>query len=195
MTTAPSRCPWCGIDPLYVHYHDTEWGVPLRAENTPDVDTRWFERLTLEGAQAGLSWITILRKREHYRRAFDQFDVGHIAHYDDAKIAALLADAGIVRNRLKINATVRNARCFLEIQAAFGSFDAYIWRFVDGQPQRNTPHTMADVPAETATSRAISKDLQARGMTFVGPTICYAMMQATGMVNDHLLTCFRHHEL
>jgi DNA-3-methyladenine glycosylase I len=185
-TETRNRCWWCGSDPEYIAYHDREWGVAIHDEQ------RWFEFLVLEGAQAGLSWITILRKRPAYRRAFDQFDPAIVALYDDAKIALLLNDAGIVRNRLKIHAAIRNARAFLNVQAEFGSFDAYIWQFVGGQPIQNHWNTMAEVPAATNESRAMSRDLIKRGCTFVGPTICYAFMQATGMVNDHLVDCFRH---
>ncbi|MDZ4717076.1 MAG: DNA-3-methyladenine glycosylase I [Roseiflexaceae bacterium] len=184
-----NRCWWCGDDPDYITYHDQEWGVAIHA------DQRWFEFLILEGAQAGLSWITILRKRPAYRHAFDQFDPMIIAEYDEAKITALINDPGIVRNRLKINAAVRNARAFLWVQAEFGSFDAYIWQFVGGQPIQNRWNTKADVPAATEESRAMSRDLIKRGFTFVGPTICYALMQATGMVNDHLVDCFRYSEI
>jgi DNA-3-methyladenine glycosylase I len=180
------RCSWAGTDPLYVAYHDEEWGVPVHD------DRHLFEMLTLEGAQAGLSWHTILKKRANYRAAFDNFDPAVIAAYGDEKVAALLADAGIVRNRLKIAATVRNARAFLAVQGEFGSFDAYIWGFVDGQPIRNARAATSEIPARTPLSDAISKDLKKRGFTFVGSTIMYAHMQATGMVNDHLTTCFRY---
>ena len=179
------RCPWCGDDPLYVAYHDHEWGVPCHD------DRRLFEFLILEGAQAGLAWITILRKREGYRRAFDNFDAATIARYGQADSARLLADPGIVRNRLKIAATIANARVYLAIQEEFGSFDAYLWGFVDGTPVQNAWRSMADLPTETGVSRAMSRDLKRRGCNFVGPTICYALMQAIGMVNDHLLSCFR----
>ncbi len=181
-----TRCGWAGDDPLYIQYHDEEWGVP--AHN----DHRLFEMICLEGAQAGLSWITILRKRENYRAAFDNFEVTKVARYEAAKIATLLQDPGIVRNRLKVHAFVKNAQAFLAVQGEFGSFDSYIWRFVEGEPRLNHWATLADVPAETAESAAMSKDLKRRGFTFVGPTICYAFMQACGMVNDHLTTCFRH---
>jgi DNA-3-methyladenine glycosylase I len=183
------RCEWAGTDPLYVRYHDEEWGVPLHD------DRGLFEFLILEGAQAGLSWSTILNKRENYRRAFDGFDPAAVARYDEAKIAALLADPGIVRNRLKVNAAVRNAQAFLAVQEAFGSFDAYVWRFVDGVPRQNAWDSLRDVPAETAESGALSKDLKRRGFTFVGPTICYAFMQAVGLVNDHVTGCFRYAQL
>lgn len=184
MTT--TRCGWVSEDPLYVQYHDHEWGVPAHD------DRHLFEMLNLEGAQAGLSWITVLRKRENYRTAFDNFDAATIARYDDAKIAELLQNPGIIRNRLKVHAVVKNARSFLAVQEEFGSFDAYIWRFVGNEPVINCWKTRADVPAQTAESQAMSKDLKRRGFTFVGPTICYAFMQACGMVNDHTLDCFRH---
>jgi DNA-3-methyladenine glycosylase I len=182
------RCPW-PVDDLYIAYHDTEWGVPVHD------DRSLFEFLVLEGAQAGLSWHIILKKRENYRKAFDHFDPQKVARYTDAKLARLLADPGIVRNRLKIAAAVRNAKAFLAVQEEFGSFDRYIWRFVEGRPIINTHRSMKDVPARTKESDAMSKDLKQRGFTFVGSTICYAHMQATGMVNDHLVTCFRHKEL
>lgn len=184
--TDPPRCPWCGTDPLYVAYHDQEWGVPCHD------DRKLFEFLLLEGAQAGLSWITILRKREAYRRAFHDFDPERIARYDDSELKRLMGDAGIVRNRLKILAAINNARRFLETRSAFGSFDGYLWRFVDGKPLRNCWQTMDDVPAETDLSRALSRDLLARGYKFVGPTIMYAFMQAVGLVDDHLVSCHRH---
>jgi DNA-3-methyladenine glycosylase I len=177
------RCPWAGSDPLYVRYHDDEWGVPSHD------DRHLFEMLILEGAQAGLSWITILRKRAAYRKAFDRFDPQRIAQYDAKKLRALLADEGIVRNRLKIHGTVRNARAFLDVQREFGSFDAYLWPFVGGAPKNNRPRSMKDVLPRTPESDALSKDLKKRGFTFVGSTICYAYMQAVGMVNDHLLGC------
>jgi DNA-3-methyladenine glycosylase I len=183
-----ARCPW-PVDELYRTYHDTEWGVPLHDER------RLFEFLVLEGAQAGLSWHIILKKRENYRAAFDQFDPAKVARYHAAKIAELLADPGIVRNRLKIASAVTNARCFLAVQEEFGGFDRYIWRFVEGHPRVNHWRTMKEVPARTAESDAMSKDLKQRGFKFVGSTICYAHMQATGMVNDHLVSCFRHKEL
>lgn len=183
------RCDWAGNDPLYVAYHDTEWGVPLHDDRV------WFEFLTLEGAQAGLSWMTILRKREHYRTVFDQFDPQIVARYDATKVAALLADPGIVRNRAKIQSAISNAQAFLHIQEQFGSFDAYIWHFVGGTPKRNQFTSMREVPAQTLESQALSRDLITHGFRFVGPTICYALMQATGMVNDHLIRCFRYHEV
>jgi DNA-3-methyladenine glycosylase I len=183
------RCEWAGSDPLYIAYHDYEWGVPVHD------DRRLFEFLILEGAQAGLSWITILRKRAAYRHAFDGFDPAVVATYDAAKVAALLADPGIVRNRLKIAAAIENARRFLAVQQEFGSFDTYLWRFVGGAPRRNAWASMRDLPAQTPESQALSKDLSRRGFRFVGPTICYALMQAIGMVNDHTSACFRHAEL
>ena len=183
------RCAWAGNDPLYCAYHDTEWGVPLHD------DRALFEFLLLEGAQAGLSWITILRKREHYRAAFDGFDAQRIARYDANKIESLLQDPGIVRNRLKVEAAVNNARHFLEIQAEFGSFDRFIWQFVDGRTRQNNWRGPEQVPASTRESDAMSRELKRRGFKFVGSTICYAHMQATGMVNDHVTDCFRYKEL
>jgi len=187
--TGIKRCAWAGDDALYRQYHDTEWGVPLHD------DRRLFEFLILEGAQAGLSWITILRKRENYRAAFDNFDPEHIARYDAGKIASLLQNPGIVRNRLKVAAAITNAQKFLDVQQEFGGFDAFIWRFVDGAPKQNKWHSLADIPASTPESDALSKELKRRGFKFVGSTICYAHMQATGMVNDHTMNCFRHNEL
>jgi DNA-3-methyladenine glycosylase I len=184
-----TRCQWSTTDPLYIAYHDTEWGLPLHD------DRALFEFLILEGAQAGLSWITILRKREQYRSAFDDFDPAQVARYDEHKQAELLANPGIVRNRQKIAAVMRNAKAFLTIQEVFGSFDAYVWRFVGGQPKVNAWTSLADIPAKTPESEAMSKDLLKRGFTFVGPTICYAFMQATGMVNDHMTDCFRYAEV
>ncbi|MBD1910310.1 MULTISPECIES: DNA-3-methyladenine glycosylase I [unclassified Leptolyngbya] len=184
-----TRCAWVTSDPLYLDYHDHEWGVPVHD------DTRLFEFLILEGAQAGLSWLTVLRKREAYREAFDGFDVEAIAHYDDAKIATLLTNASIIRNRLKVEAAVRNARAVLKIRQEFGSLDRYLWQFVDGQPIVNAWKSIAEVPAETPESRAMSKDLRKRGCNFVGPTICYALMQACGFVNDHTTDCFRYLEM
>ena len=183
---ALERCPWCGEDPLYQHYHDNEWGVPLHD------DRALFEFLTLEGAQAGLSWITILRKRDNYRAAFDNFDAAKVARYTARKVEKLLQDPGIVRNRLKVESTISNARAFLETQAAFGSFDRYLWDFVDGQPIINRFTSLEQVPASTPLAEKLSKDLKKRGFRFVGPTIVYAHMQATGMVNDHLVGCHRH---
>jgi DNA-3-methyladenine glycosylase I len=179
------RCPWCGTDPLYVRYHDEEWGVPCHD------DRQWFEKLSLEGMQAGLSWITVLRKRDNYRAAFDHFDVAAVASYGPDKIEALMGNAGLIRNRLKMQAAVKNARAFMAVQAEFGSFDAYIWRFTDGQTLVNHFDSMAQIPTVTPTAEAMSKDLKRRGFTFVGPTICYAMMQACGMVDDHLTSCWR----
>lgn len=183
------RCTWCGDDPLYQAYHDTEWGVPVHS------DHKLFEFLILEGAQAGLSWITILRKRENYRAAFDGFDATRIARYDAGKIGLLLQDPGIVRNRLKVAAAVTNAQRFLEVQSEFGSFDRFIWQFVDGKPRLNARRSMSEIPASTPESDAMSKELKRRGFKFVGSTICYAHMQATGMVNDHTTDCFRYKEL
>ena len=180
------RCAWVSDDPLYVAYHDREWGVPVHDDRT------LFEFLILEGAQAGLSWITILKKRENYRRALDGFDVHQIARYDAAKVRALLADPGIVRNRLKIAATIKNAKAFLDVQKEFGSFNAYIWNFVGSKPILSDWPTIADAPAKTPNSDLMSKDLATRGFKFVGSTICYAFMQAVGMVNDHSADCFRH---
>jgi DNA-3-methyladenine glycosylase I len=183
------RCEWAGNDPQYVAYHDTEWGVPVHDDHV------LFEFLILEGAQAGLSWQTILRKRENYRHAFDNFDPAAVATFDDEKVAALLADPGLVRNRLKINSAVRNARGFLEIQSEYGSFDRYVWSFVGGRPIINRWESLRQLPAETAESRALSKDLKQRGFNFVGPTIMYAFMQAVGIVNDHLISCYRYSQL
>jgi DNA-3-methyladenine glycosylase I len=183
------RCPWAGHDPLYVKYHDEEWGLPVHD------DRRLFEFLILEGAQAGLSWITILRKRDNYRGAFDGFDPVRVAAYGPAKIESLLADAGLVRNRAKIQAAVVNAQCFLAVQKEFGSFDRYVWSFVKGRPLVNSWKDLAEIPAQTAESRALSADLKRRGFKFVGPTIAYAFMQAVGLVNDHLEDCFRYHEV
>ena len=184
-----NRCAWVGNDPLYIAYHDLEWGVPVHD------DRRMFEFLILEGAQAGLSWATILKKRENYRAAYDGFDPELVASYGEEKIAALLANPGIVRNRLKIIASIQNARAFLAIQREFGSFDAYIWRFVGGKPIRNAWRTVAEIPVRTPESDALSKDLRLRGFKFVGSTICYAHMQAVGMVNDHTIDCFRYSQI
>ena len=189
MNDQKSRCGWVGDDPLYRAYHDTEWGVPVRDDRV------LFEFLILEGAQAGLSWITILKRREGYRRAFDGFDPEKVARYGERKKTALLQDTGIIRNRLKIEAAVTNARLFLELQEELGSFAAFQWQFVDGRPRRNSWKTTADIPALTPESEAMSKELKKRGFRFVGPTICYAHMQATGMVNDHLVNCFRYREV
>lgn len=184
-----SRCQWAGSDPLYVAYHDQEWGVPVHD------DRLLFEFLILEGAQAGLSWSTILKKRDHYRAAFDQFDFEQVARYDEAKIEALLGNPGIVRNRLKVQSAVINARQFIAVRDEFGSFDAYVWRFVDGTPKVNQWRSLSEIPAETDESRALSKDLLKRGFKFVGATICYAFMQACGLVNDHTVDCFRYEQL
>lgn len=188
-SNAPTRCGWVHDDPIELAYHDDEWGVPLHD------DRKHFEFIILDGFQAGLSWITILRKRENFRAAFDGFDPEIIACYDDIRHQELLQNAGIVRNRLKVAAATRNAQAFLAVQESFGSFDRYIWQFVEGETVQNTWATMAEVPARTAASDAMSKDLKQRGFTFVGSTICYAYMQAAGMVNDHTADCFRHREL
>jgi DNA-3-methyladenine glycosylase I len=185
----PSRCAWAGSDPLYRAYHDLEWGVPLHD------DRLLFEFLTLEGAQAGLSWITILRKRDAYRLAFSGFDPEQVARFDETQLLQLLSNPAIVRNRLKISSTASNARAFLEVQNEFGSFDSYLWRFVDGAPLQNAWRTLSEVPASTPVSDALSRDLKRRGFRFVGSTICYALMQAVGMVNDHTTDCFRWAEL
>ncbi|MBN2345062.1 MAG: DNA-3-methyladenine glycosylase I [Candidatus Aminicenantes bacterium] len=183
------RCPWCLSDPLYVAYHDNEWGVPLHE------DHRWFEFLILEGAQAGLNWLMVLKKRENYRRAYDGFDFAKVARYGEKKIARLLSDSGLIRNRAKIAASIANAQAFLEIRTEFGSFDRYMWEFMGGKPKHNRWRRDGDIPARTPLSDAISADLRRRGFQFVGSTIVYAHMQATGMVNDHLVGCFRHGEL
>ena len=182
------RCHWAQKE-LNIPYHDQEWGVPVHDEK------KWFEFLILEGAQAGLSWDTILRKRARYREVFDGFDPAKVARYDKKKVRELLHDEGIIRNKLKIDATIGNAQAFLKVQEEFGSFDVYVWRFVDGRPKQNAWKTHKRVPAKTPQSDALSKDLQKRGFRFVGSTICYALMQATGMVNDHVVTCFRHAQL
>jgi len=184
-----TRCWWCGEDELYQDYHDIEWGVPVHD------DRLLFEFLCLEGAQAGLSWITILRKRENYRRVFDNFDAGKIARYPDKKLAALLQDPGIVRNRLKVNGFVKNARALLELQEQGMTLDEYLWNFVAGEPLQTHRKTIEQVPANTSISDAMSKDLKKRGFTFVGSTICYAFMQAAGLVNDHIVDCYRHAQL
>ncbi|MBI3185957.1 MAG: DNA-3-methyladenine glycosylase I [Myxococcales bacterium] len=183
------RCGWCGTDPLYIRYHDEEWGVPLHDER------KLFEFLVLEGAQAGLSWLTILRKRENYRHAFAGFDPERVARFDRRKVEALLRDRGIVRNRAKVEAAIGNARAFLEVQEQFGSFDAFQWRFVGGKPVVNRRRTLRQLPARTPISDAFSHELRERGFRFVGSTIVYAHMQAVGMINDHLVSCFRHAEL
>ena len=178
------RCPWCTSTPLYMEYHDKEWGVPVHDDPT------FFEFLILEGAQAGLSWITILNRRENYRAAFDNFDPTIVAQYDEAKRQQLLADAGIIRNKLKVNSAITNAQAFLKIQEEFGSFDAYAWRFVEGQPKINAFKTMEEVPPTSPESDAFSRDLKQRGFKFTGSTIIYSLMQACGLVNDHLVSCF-----
>ncbi len=183
------RCEWCGEDELYQQYHDTEWGVPNYK------DQHLFEMLILEGAQAGLSWITVLRKRAHYQQVFDHFDAQKIAQYDEQKIARLLQDPGIIRNRLKVNSTVSNARLFLEIQANKGSFSDYIWQFVEGQPIINHRKSLSEIPPSSKESDQMSKVLKKKGFKFIGTTICYAYMQAVGMVNDHTIDCFRHQQL
>lgn len=183
------RCTWCGSDPLYVAYHDQEWGVPLYD------DRRLFEMLILEGAQAGLNWLTILKKRSNYRRAFDQFDAEKIARYGSEEIQRLMQDAGIVRNRLKIEATIKNARGFLQLADEFPSFANYLWSYVDHKPVTNAWQKVADIPAHSPASERLSKDLKKRGFNFVGSTICYAFMQAVGMINDHTVDCFRYHEI
>jgi DNA-3-methyladenine glycosylase I len=183
------RCPWCGSDPLYMEYHDTEWGVPERD------DRALFEKLLLDGFQAGLSWITILRKRDNFRRAFDGFAPEKIARYNKRKLASLMKDAGIIRNRMKIDGSVASARAYLEIMEKGPGFSKYLWEFVDGEPIVNQRKTIRQIPAESDVSRKISKDLKARGFKFCGPTIVYAFMQAVGMVNDHLVTCHRYRTL
>ena len=183
--TLLQRCGWATSDPLYIEYHDREWGIPVHN------DRKLFEMLILEGAQAGLSWITILKKRENYRKAFDNFDPKKIAGYDSRKVRTLLSNEGIVRNRLKIGATIKNARAFLAVQEEFGSFDKYIWKFVGGKPRKNAWKSLRDIPPKTAESDAMSNDLKKRGFSFVGSTICYAFMQAVGLVNDHTKGCFR----
>ena len=184
-----TRCAWCGEDPLYVNYHDVEWGMPVHD------DRLLFEFLILEGAQAGLSWLTILKRREGYRKAFDQFDVARIANYTQQDVDRLLSDEGIIRNRLKIESTIRNAQGTLKIREEHGSLDAFLWRYVDGIPLQNTWASMKELPAQTNISVAISRDLKKLGFNFVGPTICYAFMQAVGMVNDHTTDCFRYREV
>lgn len=177
------RCAWCTSDPLYENYHDEEWGVPLHD------DRRLFEMLTLEGAQAGLSWLTVLKKRENYRLAFDQFDPERVAGYNQARVETLMANAGIIRNRLKIESTIKNAKGVLAIQKEFGSLDQFFWRYVDGVPIDNARANFSEIPSRTALSDQLSKDLKKRGFGFVGTTICYALMQATGIVNDHEISC------
>jgi DNA-3-methyladenine glycosylase I len=183
------RCQWCQGHEIYLAYHDEEWGVPLHD------DRKLFESIVLDGAQAGLSWLTILKKRDNYRAAFDNFDPQKVAKYSPKKIEQLLKNPGIVRNRLKVESAVRNARAFLEIQAEFGSFDAFLWRYVDGKPIQNAWTSMAQIPARSKESDTVSKDLKKRGFNFVGSTICYAFMQAAGLVNDHVVDCFRYAQL
>ena len=183
------RCGWCGDDPLYQEYHDTQWGVPLHDERA------LFEFLCLEGAQAGLSWLTVLRKREHYKKVFDDFNAEKIAAYDDQKITQLLRDPGIIRNKRKVNAFIKNARCSLDMQEKGESLNNFFWSFVDGTPIQNNWKTLAEVPAATPLASLVAKELKSRGFTFVGPTICYALMQAIGMFNDHTIDCFRYQEL
>ncbi|WP_037288090.1 DNA-3-methyladenine glycosylase I [Saccharibacillus sacchari] len=184
-STQPIRCRWVNEDPLYIRYHDEEWGVPVHD------DRKWFELLTLEGAQAGLSWYTVLKKRDRYREVMDGFDPALVAEYDAEKIENLMQDAGIIRNRMKLESTVKNAKAFLRVQQEFGSFDAYIWTFVSGKPVIGHRVRHEDVPAKTEISDRLSKDLKKRGFGFIGSTICYALMQASGMVDDHLENCFR----
>ena len=188
MPSKKKRCDWSGSDPLYVAYHDNEWGVPVHDDRT------LFEFLILEGAQAGLSWITVLKKREHYRRVFHDFDPQRVARMRQSRLETLLQDPGIIRNRLKVESAVVNAKAFLTAQKEFGTFDEFIWRFVDGTPRRNHFESMSELPAHTPESGAMSKDLKKRGFKFVGSTICYAFMQAVGMVDDHLTSCFRYGE-
>lgn len=183
------RCEWCTDHSLYRAYHDSEWGVPAHG------DRRLFEMLILEGAQAGLNWLTILKKRENYRNAFERFDPEKVARYDETDVARLLSDPGIIRNRLKIRSAITNARAFLRVQESFGSFDAYVWRFVDFTPIQNQWSELSMIPSQTKESEAVSRDLKKRGFTFVGPTICYAFMQSVGMVNDHVVDCFRYPEV
>ncbi|MEX0999583.1 MAG: DNA-3-methyladenine glycosylase I [Thermodesulfobacteriota bacterium] len=183
------RCDWSGAEPIYVDYHDKEWGVPVHD------DRMHFEMIILDGAQAGLSWITILKRRDSYREAFDNFDAVKVSRYDDKKVEKLLTNPGIIRNRLKVNSAVKNAQAFLKIQEEFGSFDDYIWQFVNHKTIQNKWKKMAELPAKTAESDAMSKDLKKRGFSFVGSTICYAYMQAAGMINDHTADCFRYKEV
>ena len=184
-----NRCEWSGSDPHYIAYHDDEWGVPVHN------DRLLYEFLVLEGAQAGLSWLTILKKRDNYRKAFDSFDIEKVASYKETDLARLLADAGIVRNRLKLESAIKNARGVLKIQKEFGSLDSYLWRYVDGISIQNSWNSMSELPAKTDLSEAMSKDLKKRGFNFIGPTICYAFMQAVGMVNDHTTNCYRYKEI
>jgi DNA-3-methyladenine glycosylase I len=189
MSATFSRCSWCGSDPLYITYHDNEWGVPLHD------DSLLFEFLILEGFQAGLSWLTILKKREAFRKAFNGFNAYEIIRFDQSKIEHLMQNSTIIRNRAKILATVQNARCFLEIKEQFGSFDRYIWQFVEGRPMVNSWKSEDQIPTKTVESEKMSRDMRSKGFKFVGPTICYAFMQATGLVNDHITTCFRYSEV
>jgi DNA-3-methyladenine glycosylase I len=183
------RCAWCGDDPLYITYHDEDWGVPVHD------DRKLFEMLILEGAQAGLSWLTILKKRQNYRNAFDDFDVDKVARYSQIELDRLLADPGIIRNRLKIESAIKNARGVLAAIEEFGTLDSFLWRYVDGIPQQNAWTSITELPARTKASDMMSKDLKRRGFNFVGPTICYAFMQSVGMVNDHMVDCFRHEQV
>lgn len=183
------RCPWCGTDPLYCAYHDTEWGVPLHDERG------WYERIVLETMQAGLSWITVLRKRDHFRARCDGFDAHKVAHYSDAYVNELATDTGLIRNRAKLHAMVRNAQAFLELQAKYGSADAFFWGYVDGTPLQSHAVSMHHIPTTTPRSQQLAQDLKRHGFSFIGPVMCYALMQATGMVNDHLVGCYRHDEL
>ncbi len=183
------RCEWVGSHPLEIVYHDTEWGVPVHD------DRRLFELLILEGAQAGLNWLTVLKKRESYRDAFAGFDPADVARFDEARVEELLRNPGIIRNRLKVRSAIQNAQAFLTVQEEYGTFDAYVWRFVEGAPTVNTWRSMVEIPAQTPASERMSKALKKRGFNFVGPTICYAFMQAVGLVNDHTVDCFRYHEV
>ncbi len=183
------RCEWVGSHPLEIVYHDTDWGVPVHD------DRRLFEMLILEGAQAGLNWLTVLKKRESYREAFAGFDPAEVARFDEARVEALLGNPGIVRNRLKVRSAIQNAQAILTVQEEYGTFDAYVWRFVEGVPKVNRWRSMAEIPAQTPESERMSKDLKKRGFNFVGPTICYAFMQAVGLVNDHTVDCYRYHEV
>jgi DNA-3-methyladenine glycosylase I len=189
MQTMKQRCEWCGADPLYISYHDEDWGVPVHD------DRKLFEMLILEGAQAGLSWLTVLRKRQNYRKAFHDFDPEIVAEYSQSDLDRLLAEPGIIRNRLKIESAIKNARGVLAIIEGFGSLDSFLWRYVDGKPQQNAWTSIAEIPAQTKIADTMSKDLKRRGFNFVGPTICYAFMQAVGMVNDHTIQCFRHDQV
>lgn len=189
MADSIERCEWCGDDPVYVAYHDNVWGVPCHDDNV------LFEMLVLEGAQAGLSWITVLRRQQAYRDAYDNFDIEKVADYKEEKIKALLSDKGIIRNRLKIQSSIQNARAVQIIQSRYGSFDSYLWGFVDNQPIQNAWSVLAELPATTPLSARLSKDLKSRGFSFVGSTICYAYMQSIGMVNDHIVSCFRYDQI